>query len=253
MRAFKQGAVAAGRVSVGYRFSTRSVEEGPYRLRSTSETSWPKAHSYGRRDGALHRLGAAVSAVGRLIVPVLVLLGCVSGVYLYRDLPVPLPEIGMAWITAAHLFVPLGFFCVFMTNRRYGPAYAFAQIVTTSVIVVAVSLFGQDEVNATLVVSPVPVREAAAFGAAFFAAGFVSIVVFDGARGAYWWTAPLFGFISAAVVFPFAFFPFSGLEAAWLTHAAEYAGLLAGTGVVLLVPFYFLRRIIPPMAGFGGY
>ena len=253
MRAFKQSAVAAGRVSVGPRVSSQSVEGGPYRLRPAAGAPWANAYNYGRREGALQRFGEAASAAGRLIVPVLVLLGCISGIYLYRDVPVPLNEVGLPWVTAADLFVPLGFFCVFMTNRRYGPAYAFAQIVTASAIVVVVTLFGRDTVGAALVADPVPLREAAAFGAAFFVAGFVSIVVFDGARGAYWWTAPLFGFVSAAIVFPFAFFPFAGIEKAWLVHAGEYAGLLAGTGVVLLIPFYLLRRIIPPVAGFGGY
>ena len=252
MRALKQGSFAAGRVGAGYRFSEQSIDQGPYRLRPANDAPWAAAN-YGRREGVLQRIGDAVSALVRLIVPVLVLLGCISGVYLYRDVPAPLDAISLPWITVAHLFVPLGLFCVFMTNRRYGPAYAFAQIVISSLIVAAVALFGQHTVNVALPAEPVPVREATAFGAAFFAAGLVSIVVFDGARGAYWFTAPLFGFISAAIVFPFAFFPFAGIEAAWLSRAIEYAGFLAGAGVVMLVPFYLLRRVIPPMAGFGGY
>jgi uncharacterized PurR-regulated membrane protein YhhQ (DUF165 family) len=253
VRAFKQDAVVAGRAGAGFRVSAHSVHEGPYRLRSANDMPWTSSYGYGRRDGFWQKLGGAVAAVTRLIIPVLVLLGCVSGVYLYRDMPVPLAGIGMPWITAADLFLPVGFFCIFMTNRRYGPAFAFAQVVVTSIVIVAVTLFGRDTVTAALPVGAVSMREAAAFGAAFFAASFVSIVVFDGARGAYWWTAPLFGFISAAIVFPFAFFPFAGTEAAWLLHAAQYAGLLAGEGVLLLIPFYLLRGIIPPMSGFGGY
>ena len=253
MRAFKQDALVAGRAGSGFRISAHSVDEGPYRLRSANDAPWANSYGYGRRDGLGQKLGGAVGAVARLIVPVLVLLGCVSGVYLYRDLPVPLTSVGMPWITAADLFVPVGFFCIFMTNRRYGPAFAFAQVVVTSIVIATVMLFGGDTVTSAMPAAAVSIREAAAFGAAFFAASFVSIVVFDGARGAYWWTAPLFGFVSAAIVFPLAFFPFAGTEAAWLMHAAQYAGLLAGEGVLLLIPFYLLRGIIPPMSGFGGY
>ena len=253
MRAFKQDTFSAGRIGAGYRISAQSLEDGPYRLRTASDAPWSASYGYGRRDGFGRRIVEAVAAVLRLIVPVLVLLGCVSGVYLYRDTPVPLESFGLQGITASHLFVPVSFFCVFMTNRRYGPAFAFAQVVITSAIVVAMSLFGSDTVKTALAVDPVPVREAAAFGGAFFVASFVSIVVFDAARGAYWFTAPLFGFISAAIVFPFAFFPFAGISVSWLADAVQFAGLVAGEGLLLLIPFFFLRRIIAPMSGFGGY
>ena len=253
MRAFKQDALVAGRAGSGFRIPTHSVDEGPYRLRSANEAPWTTSYGYGRREGLWQKLGAGLAAAARLIVPVLVLLGCISGVYLYRDMPVPLGGIGLAWITAADLFVPVGFFCIFMTNRRYGPSHAFAQVLVTSIVIVMVTLFGRDTVTAALPVDTVSIREAAAFGGAFFAASLVSIVVFDATRGAYWWTAPLFGFVSAAIVFPFAFFPFAATQAAWLIHAAQYAALLAGEGVLLLVPYYLLRRVIPPMSGFGGY
>jgi hypothetical protein len=250
VRAFKQDAFSTGHVSSGHRFSTQSIDEGPYRLRPANDAPWAN-YGYGRREGVWQKLGDAATAVLRLVVPVLVLLGCISGVFLYRDIPAPV--MGLQWISVAHLFVALGFFCVFMTNRRYGPANAFAQVVITSALVVLVSLFGQDTVNQALVVTPVPMIEAVAFGAAFFLASFVSIIVFDGARGAYWFSAPLFGFVSAAIVFPAVYFPISGVESAWLMHAVEYAGVLTGEGVLLLIPFYLLRGIIPPLAGFGGY
>jgi len=250
---FKQDVAVAGRARSGIRVSMQSVDEGPYRLRPANDAPWANAYGYNRRDGIWQKLGDAMTALLRLVVPVLVLLGCISGVYLYRDLPAPLDAVYMPWVTAADLFVPLAFFCIFMTNRRYGPGYAFSQVVATAAVIAAVSLFGRDTVSTTLAAEPVPVQVAAAFGAAFFAASSVSIVLFDSTRGAYWFTAPLFGFIGAAIVFPFAYFPFAGTEAAWLTHALEYAGLLAGEGVLLLIPYYFLRGILPPMSGFGGY
>lgn len=251
VRAFKQE--AAGRASSGLRISTQSVDEGPYRLRPASEAAWAGTYNYGRRDGIGQKLGRAAAAVTRLIVPVLVLLGCASGVYLYRDTPAPLYGMGIPWVTAAHLILPVSFFCVFMTNRRYGPAFAFAQVVLTAIIIVAFSVFGRDNVAPVLNVDIVPVREAAAFGVAFFAASFVSIVVFDGARGAYWWAAPLFGFVSAAIVFPLVFFPVVSTGMSWVVQALQYSALLVGEGVLLLIPYYVLRAIIPPISGFGGY
>jgi hypothetical protein len=253
VRVFRQNVSTAGRASSGVRISSQSVDEGPYRLRSANEAPWAGAHGYGRRDGVGYRLGLAGAAVTRLVVPVLVLLGCASAVYLYRDTPMPLNNVGMPWITAAHLILPVSFFCVFMTNRRYGPAFAFAQVVLTAIIIVAASLLSRDDVTPALNIGAVPVQEAAAFGVAFFAASFVSIVVFDGARGAFWWAAPLFGFVSAAIVFPLVFFPIAGTETSWMLHAIQYSALLIGEGVALLIPFYFLRGIIPPMSGFGGY
>lgn len=236
--------------------ATDTADRGPYRLRTASDTAWPGT-AY-RRPTFGRRLAGAFTAVLRLVLPVLALLAAIAGLYLYRDTPVPLflDGTGLPWLTASDTLVPVAFFVVFLTNRRFGPAYAFAQVVAASVAVTALSVFGRDYILAAFPPDTIPaMREAAAFGVAFFAASFVSIVVFDGARGAYWWTAPLFGALSAAIVFPLVFFPvqFMGTDAAWLHHAVAYMGLMAGEGIMLLVPFYFLRRLVLPLPGFGGY
>jgi uncharacterized PurR-regulated membrane protein YhhQ (DUF165 family) len=160
------------------------------------------------------------------------------------------------WLTASHLLIPTGFFCVFLTNRRYGPAFAFAQVVVSAIVIVAFLVFTGGALNRFLPLDAIPpVREAAAFCGAFFAASFVSIIVFDGARGPNWWTAPLFGFLSAAIVYATAYFAalLAGTDATWLNHAVQYMGILAGEGILLLIPFWLLRRMVPPMSGFGGY
>jgi len=235
--------------------STGTVEEGPYRLRSASDAAWPVYVA--QREGFWQRTGATLHAVLRLILPVLALLACFAGLYLYRDTPLPLFLDGTsAWLTVGHLLVPVGFFCIHLTNRRYGPAYAFAQVVIASALIFGVVLFANRQIAAMVPPDTIPtVREAIGFGGAFFVASFVSIVAFDGARGAHWWSAPLIGFLGAAIFFALVFFPaaYAGTAAPWILRGVEFAGLLAGEGIALLIPYWLLRAIVPPLSGFGGY
>jgi hypothetical protein len=146
--------------------------------------------------------------------------------------------------------------CVHLTNRRYGPAYAFALVVAAAALIIATLILAGDRMLQFVPQDTVPaMREAIGFGAAFFVASLVSIVVFDGTRGAHWWTAPLFGFVTAAVFFAWVFYPvtYAGTGAPWLDHALVYAAVLAGEGILLLLPYWTLRRIVPPISGFGGY
>ncbi|MDE2500831.1 MAG: VUT family protein [Alphaproteobacteria bacterium] len=240
------------------RMAAGAIEDGPYRLRSASDAAWAGSAAYGHRETFWEKTAAVLTAVLRMILPVLSLLACFAALYLYRDTPMPLflDGTGTPWLTASHLLVPLAFLCVHLTNRRYGPAYAFAQVVIVSALVVGLVLFAGDQIAPYLPQSTLPtMREAIGLGAAFFAASFVSIVVFDGARGARWWTAPLFGFLSAAVFFALIFFPtaYAGTGALWLAHSVKYMGLLMGEGVLLLIPYWMLRGIVQPLSGFGGY
>lgn len=234
--------------------ASRAINQGPYRLRTVGDTPWGTPYGYGRKVSLGRKAGAGLAVVGRMVFPVLALMACVAAIYLYRDMPVRL--FGISWLSAAHLLVGIGFFCVFLTNRRYGPACAFAQVVVTSLLVVGALVFGKDTLGAAFPLATIPsVREAAAFGAAFFGASFVSIVVFDGARGPYWWAAPLLGFLSTAIIFPLLFFPaaFAGTGAPWIGHTFVFIGVLAGEGIALLVPFWILRSMVPPAGGLGGY
>lgn len=257
MRAFGNEVTAGGRGDVRVRMALGSAEDGPYRLRSASDTAWAGHAGYAARDTFWQKVGAAFGAVLRMILPVLALLAGFAGLYLYRDTPVPLFMDGLrAWLTMGHLLVPIGFFCVHLTNRRYGPTYAFMQVVVASALIAAFVVFAGGDLMPYLHQDSVPtMREAIGLGAAFFLASSISITVFDGARGAHWWTAPLFGFVSAAVFFAWIFYPvaYAGTGAPWMDHALVYAAVMGGEGILLLLPYWMLRGIVPPLSGFGGY
>lgn len=253
---YSQESVADVRERV--RIRVASTEDGPYRLRSASDTAWNTHSGYGQRETFGQKIATAFAAVLRMILPVFGLLACFAGLYLYRDTPVPafLAGTGAPWLTTAHLLLPLGFFCVHLTNRRFGPTFAFAQVVVTSALIAGVILFAGNAISPYVPQDSVPpMREAMGFGGAFFIAAFISIVVFDGTRGAHWWTAPLFGLLVAAIFFALIFVPaaYAGADLRWFDHGLKYMGLLAGEGLLLLIPYYVLRRMVPPISGLGGY
>lgn len=256
MRSLESG-FAAGRNGLGVRMSAGVVDEGPYRLRSASDATWAGHAAYGQRPSFGQKLTGGIAAVLRLVLPVATLLAAFAGIYLYRDTPLALFQDGMRdWLTIGHLMVPLAFLSVHLTNRRYGPSYAFAQVVVTTALILGTIVFAGDQIRPFVPADTLPtLREALGFGGAFFVASFFGIVLFDCFRGARWWTAPLAGFVATALFFAAVFFPiaYAGTNAPWLEQALQYAGVLAGEGILLLVPYWMLRAVVPPLSGFGGY
>jgi uncharacterized PurR-regulated membrane protein YhhQ (DUF165 family) len=177
--------------------------------------------------------------------------------YLYMDTPLPYFAGAQGpWLTVSHLLLPVAFLTIHLTNRRYGPAYAFAQVVLALAALGALALFGSDVVYRLLppTVSP-NMREVAAFAGLFLIAAFLSIVAFDGARGPRWWTAPFVGSVVAAAVYVPGYYlaAYVGTTTPWLSHMAVHAGLLFAGAVLGLLPFWLLRGVIQPLPGFGGY
>ena len=128
MRAYGSGALSAQddastRLAVG-------ISDGPYRLRGASDASWP-SQGYGQQTGlARGSAKRSARAVLRTVIPVLALCAALAAIYLYMDTPLPyFAEQKARWLTVSHLLLPLAFLTIHLTNRRYGPAYAFAQIV----------------------------------------------------------------------------------------------------------------------------
>ncbi|HEX4302289.1 MAG TPA: hypothetical protein VHZ78_05820 [Rhizomicrobium sp.] len=240
---------APTRVAVG-------INDGPYRLREASDVAWP-SQGYGQRSGFGRRVGDAFRAVARITLPVLALCVALAAMYLYMDSALPYFADGKTrWLTISHLLLPLAFLTIHLTNRRYGPGYAFAQIVLAFAALGAAIVFGGDLIRQFLPEAVMPsLRECAAFAGAFFVAGFLSIIAFDGARGPRWWTAPLIGSLVAALIFVPIFYPaaFLGSHAPWFVHMGIHTGLLVAGSILSLIPYWLLRRVVQPLPGYGGY
>jgi uncharacterized PurR-regulated membrane protein YhhQ (DUF165 family) len=258
VQAYEAG-IAAGPESVRQR-TADTGDSSLYRLRGAADVALHGQSSYRRQSSFLKRMGAALSAVGRVFLPVLLLLGALAASYLYLDTAAPVqlavPSLGATSLTMGHLMVPLCFFSVVLTNRRYGATYAFAQVVIALALAVAAFAFQGDALRASLpaAVQPGP-RILGAFAGAFLLSSLISILVFDGARGPSWWTAPLLSLLVGGVVFTSVFAPlaFAGTGTAWIQPALNYGALLAGAAVALLIPYWMLRGLVPPLSGFGGY
>jgi len=225
--------------------------------------AWPAQASYRRRESGWARLSAAVVALGRMVVPVLLLVSALAACYTYLDTKlVLLADTSGRWLTLGHLILPSTFFAVALTNRRYGPSYAFAQVVLALAVCAAAIVFAADSLRGLIPAHAEPsMRVATSFAVAFFLASFVSILLFDAARGPRWWTAPLLGLAAPALVFSSLFFPmaYAGAAAAgtgdrlWFAHMLGYLCVMTAAAIVSLIPFWALRAIVPPLSGFGGY
>jgi queuosine precursor transporter len=248
--------IGVGGHAAALRMSTDAFSD-PYRVRIGSAGD-SLTQNYGRRGGFWSALWAVIKTTIRLVLPVVTLLMAFSGIAMFLDSKLPyFPATdGGFWLTDSHFLVPVAFFLVHLTNRRYGPGMALAQVVLALGAVAALVLFASPDLRTLVRIDMLPpMRVAVAFAAAFFIAGFVSITAFDGARGASWWTAPFAGFLAAGIFFPLVFFPmaFAGSDVNWLREGAIYAGLLTASGIALLVPYFLFRPIVPPLPGFGGY
>ena len=230
------------------------INDGPYRLRTADEAGWAASYAYSQRS-TTRRVLEAVRVGGRMILPVLGLSSALAAVFLFIDMPVPGLK-SEAWLSVSHLLLPLAFLVIHLTNRRYGPGYAFWQVVGSFVLLASLTALSGGLVHHLLPPSFEPTaREVAAFGIAFLLAGFLSIVAFDGARGPRWWTAPLIGSIAGMLVFTSIFYPaaYAGTSTAWINHMGVHAGLLAASALLMLLPYWLLRRMVEPLAGYGGY
>jgi uncharacterized PurR-regulated membrane protein YhhQ (DUF165 family) len=241
-----------GRNSDSARFADSRADGGPILIGRSSEISWG---GVAERAGVLSRIGAALRAAMRLIFPVILLIAILSAVYLYGD--VRLAELAFQpWLTLGHVLLILPFFAVMLTNRRYGPAYALAQVMIAMGVIGSVTVANAGELS-TLVpqMAHVPQRTAIAFACAFFVANFVGIVAFDAARGPRWWTAPLAGAVMSAAMFVGVFYSaaYLGKDDDWANQMLVHGGVLAAAGVAMLVPYWMMRRILPPLPGYNGY
>lgn len=247
MQAYKTGTGAA-----------RPLGAGPYRLNPGKDAAWPPAErAYGGEvDGPWRRALAIGVLVAKLLVPVLLLLTLLLAVYLYADAMIAAGGLaGLArgvTITVADLILPGCWTIIHLTNRRYGPAYAFAQLTAGFMLAVLVALINPGDIDGWLPDMPsLTWRAVLAFFFAFGIANFVAIAAFDATRGPRWWSAPLAASAVAAFVFSGLYYPlaFGGAPRSALVHFLLYLA----EGVALLVPYYLLRPAMRPLNGMNGF
>jgi hypothetical protein len=253
VQAYEAGITARGRDSDSRRFAASGVENGPILIGRAGETAWNAAPE---RESVFVRIWSVVRAALRLIVPVFLLLGILGASYMYGDIKIP--AISLApWLSLGHALLIVPFFVVMLTNRRYGPSYALAQVVIAMGIVGSVTVANASELTTLMPqVAQISERVAIAFTCAFFAANFAGIIAFDAARGPRWWSAPLVAAIVSAVMFTGIYYTAAFLgsnEVDWVSHMGLHAAVLAGAGIAMLLPYWMLRRVVPPLPGYNGY
>lgn len=200
----------------------------------------------------------------RLILPVALLLTALVAAQLYSDTPVreldPWFDDGSgqvlpgSWLTLGHILLPFTFFAVHLANRRFGLAYAVAQIFLAW-LAIGVLIAGSDVLNAPLGGAIPSTRTSAAFVGALIAAQLGAAWVFDRTRGVWWWQAPLLGSLVGAILFAGLFYPLAylGTGFAWTEWMWLHLAAMIAMAVAMLVPYWMLRRLVPPLPGFGGY
>ena len=159
------------------------------------------------------------------------------------------------WLSVGHLVLPLAFFVVNMTNRKYGPGYAFAQVVVTWILIGLIAASVMIRFGDLSTESPFPpAQTTTAFLAAFMIAQLANIRSFDRTRGRTWWGAPFISILWASGIYVAIFYPISmmGMNESFVPRMVTDFALKAVSAVLLLLPYQFMRKMIRPTSGYGG-
>ena len=190
-----------------------------------------------------------VRAVVRMIVPVVALLGVLvladfesnQAVTLFDGLfPANQPQLQPGyWLTNGHFFVALMFLVLNLTNRRYGAAYATAQVALVWLILGGLVYYYFAYSDQPFTTRPLPpVRTSAAFVVALLTAQFLSISIFDWTRGRPWWRAPLYATLWGSAAFCSVFYPAAkyGIGVPWINQMVTHFGLMVLMSFLMLIP-----------------
>ena len=209
-----------------------------------------------RHESVSGRLAATAAAGFRLVVPVALLLITGVAAFVYSNIAVSwITGPTDTWLTMGQVMLPLTFLAIHLTNRRYGAAYAFAQVIGAWIVGLAVFPAVHVQLAAAAHVALPATRETVGFAVGVAAAQLAAVFVFDRTRGPRWWSGPLFASLWAAAVLCFVAYPaaYAGTEVDWVNHMFVNLWLAAGAGVLLLIPYWAFRPIVQPLSGFNGY
>jgi uncharacterized PurR-regulated membrane protein YhhQ (DUF165 family) len=196
----------------------------------------------------------AIGAFVRLVIPVVLLATLGGASYVYAGVPAPVLT-DHPWLNMGLLVLPVTFLAVHLTSRRYGAGYAVAQVLLTFAVVAALAYFGRDQITMALGEQHAPLRMIAGFAGGLFVAQMVAIFLFDRLRGPRWWQAPLMASLIGGVALSLIAFPasFAGTSIDWSGRMLDYMAVTSVAAVLLVIPYWMLRPLVPPRSGFGGY
>jgi uncharacterized PurR-regulated membrane protein YhhQ (DUF165 family) len=255
---FESGVRAGGRAG-GSRFSSGTAAETGARQFGKPGDAIGRAHVPNSQQEMAGSAVAGLIAKGlRLVLPVLLLIVCGAAAFSYSHTPArwtAMTGIDGKPLALGLVLMPVTFFAVHLTNRRYGAGYATAQILIAWLVVAAtlpLSVRYLGQFTGGILPS---LREAGGFGGALLVAQLLAAWTFDRIRGPRWWTAPLMGSLVGGIALTLIGYPaaYSGTDIAWTGPMWSYLALTAALSVALLIPYWMLRRAVPPTSGFNGY
>jgi uncharacterized PurR-regulated membrane protein YhhQ (DUF165 family) len=194
----------------------------------------------------------------RLAIPVVLLIISGAAAFAYSNTPLhwlATSGIGGRPLSLGLVLMPATLFAIHLANRRYGAAYASAQILFAWALSAAVLPFTLQYLVQLSGGGMPQLREIAGFGGALFVAQFIGAWTFDRVRGRRWWTAPLIASLVGGAALTFIGYPaaYYGTGIAWVGPMWSYLTLTAGVAIALLIPYWTLRAVVPPTSGFNGY
>ncbi|WP_421860259.1 hypothetical protein [Parvibaculum sp.] len=213
------------------------------------------------RPGAVSRF---VTAIVRLILPVLALCGALVLCFYLRDIPVPeldrLREVDplldpSSWLNWGFLVLPLVFFVLNLTSRRYGAALTLtASLLAWLLLAGGIFWAVREGFIAGFEQEIAPYALAASFVGAMAVGQLVNILLFDRLRGIPWWKAPFLAAFAGGAAFAIVFNtrPAMVWDEELGGRLAVEAAIHFTWALVQLLPTLMLRRTIRPLPGFGG-
>jgi uncharacterized PurR-regulated membrane protein YhhQ (DUF165 family) len=246
-----------------YEYRSINAEDALHAARHSDDPIWPHpVRAYGGPTETTHwQLAAKLAlAAGRLLIPVSLLLVLLGAAYLYSDDLLPLQwapaSFRNAGLATGDLILPGCWYCIQLTNRRYGSGYALAHLLAAMVVGLGVIVINPGSIDERVITMPaITGRAVLSFGAAFVGANLVGITFFEAARGPRWATAPLMASTAASYVFSAIYYPaaFAGVYERWTDSAIAHLVVFADMSVLLLVPYWLLRPAMRPTNGMNGY
>lgn len=213
------------------------------------------------RPGPVSRF---VTALIRLIFPVLALCAAFLLSFYLRDVPAPeFAALGQIdplldpsdWINQGFIVLPSVFFILNLSSRRYGAALTLtAAFIAWLVLAGGIFWANREGLIADFEEDVSPYALAASFTGAMAVGQLVNILLFDWLRGIPWWKAPFFAAFVGGTVFAVVFNtrPAMVWDAELGGRLAVEAGIHFTWALVQLLPTLMLRRMIRPLPGFGG-